>query len=57
MKSGPPEGVAWTKQAALLASDGSPTGRLGWSVNLSGRTLVIGSPGDKDKGPILEAPM
>lgn len=35
-------------QAQLLASDGQPLSFLGWSVAISGNTVVVGSPGYND---------
>jgi hypothetical protein len=37
-------GTAWTQQAELAASDGAPNDTFGFSVAISGSTLVIGSP-------------
>ena len=37
---------AWTQQAELTASDGALGDAFGYSVSLSGDTVVIGAPGD-----------
>ena len=40
----------WSQQAKLLPDDGAARDWFGLSVNLSGDTAVIGSPGDDNKG-------
>ena len=40
----------WTQQAKLTASDGSTTDNFGWSVSVSGDTVVAGAFGDIAKG-------
>jgi hypothetical protein len=40
----------WTQQAKLTASDGSTTDNFGWSVSVSGDTVVAGAFGDAAKG-------
>ena len=39
-------GSTWTPQATLVALNGAPSDYLGWSVSLSGDTLVAGAPYD-----------
>jgi len=41
----------WRRQTELLASDGSPTDRFGFSVSMSHNTAVIGAWGDDDACP------
>ena len=36
------DGVAWTQQARLLASDGAVADKFGTSVAISGNTIVVG---------------
>ncbi len=36
-------GTTWTQQAELSASDGQPEDQFGWSVAVSGDTVVVGS--------------
>ena len=36
-------GDSWTEQAKLTASDGAPGDRFGWSVAISGETIVVGA--------------
>ena len=43
-------GGVWTEQAKLTASDGAPDHNFGRSVALSGETIVVGAPGNADKG-------
>jgi hypothetical protein len=43
-------GNAWTEEAKLLASDGSFSDLFGWSVAVSGDTVVAGAPGDDANG-------
>lgn len=42
-------GGAWAQVAKLLASDGAPFDRFGWSVSARG-FVAVGSPGDDDNG-------
>lgn len=44
-------GTVWTQQAKLSASDGGTTDNFGWSVSVSGDTVVAGAFGDAAKGP------
>jgi len=37
-------GSNWAQQQVLSASDGNPNDNFGWSVSVSGTTLVVGSP-------------
>lgn len=43
-------GTIWTQQAKLLASDGAPDDRFGWSVSLYNNTALIGAYRDGDNG-------
>ena len=43
-------GSTWTQQAKMLASDGAFFDLFGWSVSLSGATVVVGAPQNDDKG-------
>jgi hypothetical protein len=43
-------GTSWTQEAKIVASDGAPYDRLGWSVSLSGDSLAVGAHNDDDKG-------
>jgi hypothetical protein len=43
-------GSSWVKEAELVASDGAVNDRFGWSVAISGSTVVIGAYGDDDFG-------
>ncbi len=40
------EGVTWTQEAKLVASDGASGDYLGYSVGISGETVVLGAYGD-----------
>jgi hypothetical protein len=40
------QGGSWVEEQKLIASDGAPGDRLGWSVAISGSTLVVGAWGD-----------
>jgi len=40
----------WTEQAKLTASDAVAEDQFGWSVSVSGDTIVVGSVGDDDDG-------
>jgi uncharacterized repeat protein (TIGR01451 family) len=37
-------GTTWTEQQELLASDGAPDDAFGYSVSISGNTIVVGAP-------------
>jgi len=37
-------GTSWTQQAELLASDAAANDNFGWSVSVSGDTVVVGAP-------------
>jgi hypothetical protein len=41
---------AWTQQAKLVASDGAKGEKFGWSVSISGDTIVVAAYKDDDKG-------
>ena len=41
----------WTEQHKLTASDAAADDQFGFSVAVSGDTVVVGSPGDDDAGP------
>jgi len=43
-------GTTWSQQAKLIASDGAASDQFGQSVSISGDTVVVGAPGDDDKG-------
>ncbi|MBI4705330.1 MAG: hypothetical protein HY744_29850 [Deltaproteobacteria bacterium] len=43
-------GGVWTEQAKLVASDGSPGDKLGWSVALRGDAAIVGAAYDSDLG-------
>jgi len=43
-------GTSWTQEAKLLAGDGAPGDRFGYSVSLSGDTALVGAPDDDDSG-------
>jgi hypothetical protein len=36
-------GTSWTEQTELFASDGEPQDQFGWSISVSGNTVVVGS--------------
>src|SRR6202023_3439997 len=40
-------GTAWSQQAELTASDAAVNDCLGWSVAISGSTVVVGAPNKK----------
>jgi len=44
------DGEAWTETAKLIAADGENHDLFGHSVDVSGRTIVIGALGDADNG-------
>ena len=46
-------GEAWTEQAKLMPSDGLPGDRFGWSVDISGDTIVVSALWD-DVGPYVD---
>ena len=39
------DGSSWTEQATLVPSDGAPQDMFGYSVNISGQTVIVGSRG------------
>ncbi|MBS1791778.1 MAG: putative Ig domain-containing protein [Acidobacteria bacterium] len=39
-------GTAWTQQQKLTASDGKLLSKFGWSVGISGETVIVGAEGD-----------
>ena len=39
-------GGIWTQQTKLIASDGAASDQFGWSVAISGNTVIVGSPSD-----------
>jgi len=41
---------SWTEAAKLTASDGAASDVFGFSVAVSGNTVVVGAPDDDDKG-------
>ena len=43
-------GVTWGDEAKLTASDATGNDEFGWSVSISGDTLVVGAFGDDDSG-------
>jgi len=45
-------GTIWTQQQKLLASDGAPDDRFGYSVAASGDTVVVGAHGDDTTGSL-----
>jgi hypothetical protein len=44
------DGATWVQEAKLTADDGAAVDYLGWSVAISGNTIVAGAYGDDDKG-------
>jgi hypothetical protein len=44
------DGIGWSQQAKLLATDGAASNGFGWSVSISGDYAVIGACWDDDKG-------
>ncbi|MGA2004482.1 MAG: FG-GAP repeat protein [Terriglobales bacterium] len=44
-------GTSWIQQAELTASDGANYNYFGWSVAVSGSTVVVGAPGYPATGP------
>ena len=44
------DGDNWTQEAKLLASDGETNDWFGWSVAISGETVVVGATGDRNAG-------
>ncbi len=44
------DGVNWTQQARVQASDAATADNFGWCVALRGDTLIVGSPNDDDLG-------
>jgi len=41
-------GSIWTEQAKLTASNGVVVGQFGWSIAISGDTIVIGAASNDD---------
>ena len=39
------DGTTWSQQAELIASDSAPGDHFGYSVAVSGDTVVVGAPG------------
>ncbi len=46
------DGINWTQQAKLTASDGDETDEFGYSVSIAGNYAIIGSPNDDISGNI-----
>ena len=50
------DGTRWDQEARLTASDSQANDRFGWSVAISGETIVVGTPlgdaGDEDTGSV-----
>jgi hypothetical protein len=44
------DGLSWVQEAKLQASDGAPWDLFGWSVDISGGTVVVGAIRDADAG-------
>ena len=44
------DGVGWSQQAKILASDGAAGDQFGWSVSISGDYAIVGAAYDDDKG-------
>jgi len=42
--------ASWTQRAKLLATDGAAGDLFGWSMAISGETIVVGAYGDDDAG-------
>ncbi|MDD3814226.1 MAG: FG-GAP repeat protein [Desulfocapsaceae bacterium] len=40
----------WIQQFKLTASDGASSDNFGWSISISGNTIIVGSPEDDDNG-------
>ncbi len=45
-------GTIWSQQDKLTASDGSADDHFGWSVAISGSTVIVGAYGDEDNGSL-----
>ena len=41
----------WNETAKIIASDGAPYDQFGYSVSISGNTVIVGTDRDDDKGP------
>ncbi len=50
VRSGCPASCVWTEQQKLTAGDGAADDEFGWSVAISGDTLVVGAYQDDDNG-------
>ncbi len=44
-------GDTWIEQAKLIASDRAPNAKLGYSVAISGTSVIVGASGDAENGP------
>jgi hypothetical protein len=44
------DGISWSQQAKLTASDGAAGDYFGWSVSISGDYAIVGASYDDDKG-------
>ncbi len=40
----------WVEQSKLISSDGATSDNLGWSISISGKTVIGGAPFDDDNG-------
>lgn len=45
-----PVGMTWVQEQKLLASGGEFTSIFGWSVAISGNRIVVGAPGNSERG-------
>src|SRR6185295_8510334 len=43
-------GSAWPEQQKLTAGDGADDDFFGWSSDIDGNVIAVGSPGDDDRG-------
>ena len=43
-------GATWTQSGEITPSDGSAGENFGWSVAISGKTMVVGAPGQANQG-------
>ena len=46
------DGLEWSTEAKLIASDGAPEDRFGASVAIEGDVAIVGAPGDYSDSPI-----
>jgi len=44
------DGISWSEQQKLLASDGAARDKFGYSVSISGDYAIVGAPRDDDNG-------